>query len=514
MMSRNIALAMICTTASALAVAQKVAPRGTVISQGGAGGASSGAGGRGATSDARVSADGPNAAPAPSSDGGARDSASAAGTAPTRDGPPDDGSVALLPGEVLPAGGYIAEQAAIFDDRLFRTFALTISDADLAKMADTAYRYFNTPRENEVVPAMLKIDNQDVGRVGVRYKGSWGTLRPCFDSTGKLTCPKVSICIKFNAFEPDKRWRGINDLNLHSLIGDGAMLRERLAYQIFRRMDIPAPRSVHGRVSINGTFKGVYAVTEEIDGRFTSDRWPRLVDGHLIKEAWIANSTEKSYLDALRTNELMPRQPLKIWQLSQAVRAAPNPAEVARVLDRWMSLEYLWRYMAVEVAIADIDGITRFSCDAATGMYCGNHNYYMYEAEREDRIWLVPWDLDLTFWTRSEFDAVTPWDKPQADCTQRWMAWGSKTMAPACDTFFRGLVAAGRPGYLAAVNRLLDGPFQVAAMQADLDRWAAQIDAAVRMDPGLMDGYSGWRNELMLFRASLVMHRQRMEAIR
>ena len=55
-------------------------------------------------------------------------------------------------------------------------------------------------------------------------------------------------------------------------------------------MGVPAPRSVHARLIINGQFNGIYALTEQIDGRFTRENFDDGT-GNLYKEIWpITNS--------------------------------------------------------------------------------------------------------------------------------------------------------------------------------------------------------------------------------
>jgi len=47
-------------------------------------------------------------------------------------------------------------------------------------------------------------------------------------------------------------------------------MRERLGYYMFRNFGIPAPRSNHAVIFINGEFSGLYANTEQIEGPFTN----------------------------------------------------------------------------------------------------------------------------------------------------------------------------------------------------------------------------------------------------
>jgi hypothetical protein len=85
------------------------------------------------------------------------------------------------------------------------------------------------------------------------------------------------------------------------------MMHERLGYWMFREMGVPAPRSTHARVMIDGDYVGLFAVTEQIDGRLTRENFD---DGtrNLHKEVWPFDASGNlrgadEFIDGLKTNE-------------------------------------------------------------------------------------------------------------------------------------------------------------------------------------------------------------------
>jgi hypothetical protein len=302
----------------------------------------------------------------------------------------------------------------------------------------------------------------------------------------------------------EKRVFGLKRVNLHSQRADATHLHERLGYQLFRQMGIHAPRSVHAKVMINGTFKGLFAVTEAPDGRFVDARFPKGDDeGNMYKEAWPTKTDINYYKNLQKTNEGVV-QPTKVVRFANALNGASGSA-ATQLVDQWMSIDYLIKLLAVDRAINNWDGPLTF--------YWGNpHNFNLYESQMFDKLWLIPWDLDNTFALFHWTEVLGAWDKPQSNCGLR-VQGTNQYMPPACDKILRAVAGAGRDKYVAAINQLLAGPLNVTAMQASLDRWAAQIGPAVMMDVN-GPGYPRWMTAVAGFRSDLAHIRQKTEAIR
>ena len=67
---------------------------------------------------------------------------------------------------------------------------------------------------------------------------------------------------------------------------DPTLMRERLGYLMFAEAGVPSPRATHARVLINGEFVGLFALIEQIDGRFRTRPLRETVNGNLYKEVW------------------------------------------------------------------------------------------------------------------------------------------------------------------------------------------------------------------------------------
>src|SRR5262249_13624676 len=72
-------------------------------------------------------------------------------------------------------------------------------------------------------------------------------------------------------------------LTLNNMVEDPSFLAERLAYDVFRSLGLPAPRCNSALVYVNGQFYGVYANVEAVDKPFLR-RWFPDDGGNLYEE--------------------------------------------------------------------------------------------------------------------------------------------------------------------------------------------------------------------------------------
>jgi len=374
-------------------------------------------------------------------------------------------------GEVrLPDDQRGSDAGWVFDEDAVREYQLTLEPEAWAALKASALT-------EEYFPARLSIDGAPYGVVGLRFKGSRGTLGRCADNRGNLRCRKLSMKLKFDAFDGDQRFFGLKRLNFNSMLSDATELHERLAYQLFREMGVPAPRAAHARLAVNGEKLGVFSLVEQIDGRFTDDRFAG-GDGNLYKEQWPITGS-KSALDAsLETNEEAPDHSALVQ--FHAELAAATPDTVVDVVSRYMDMDELLAYLAVDRIIGNWDGFSSFYC---RGGGCYNHNFYLYQHEHEARFSVVPWDLDNTFRVWSSFESVPmPLVRP-SNCSRRYPIFTPmRAKAAGCDPIFFALGLLDRERYRSTLQRLLDGPFDLARLDAWLDARVEQLSPYVAED--------------------------------
>jgi len=339
---------------------------------------------------------------------------------------------------------YLNEKSdVIFDQNEFHTYELTLSPENLNILN-------SDPAAEEYVEGKITFNGETVEPVGIRYKGSIGAFVGClsgrdlFNPSGSKTCTKLSMKIKFNWNDPEGRFYGLKKLQFHSMNNDDSQMRERLGYMFFREMGVPAPRSVHARLIINGVFMGVYSLVEQIDGRFT--RW-NFDDGtgNLYKEIWPLTFDgqafpDSEYIDHLKTNEDENPTADLMRNFANAIANAKEE-DLQAVIAEWMDVEDIMSYIAVDRTIRNDDGAFHWYCN---GNSCAPHNFYWYEDPTEKKLHLIPWDLDHAFENIiSPANPVTPivdgWGEISNNCAPFASGFlGLRQRSSACDKLTGG----------------------------------------------------------------------------
>jgi hypothetical protein len=370
------------------------------------------------------------------------------------------------------------EAAYLFDPTAVRTYNLIVAEADLAVIDAN-------PAAEQWVTGMLEFEGKRHGPLGVRYKGSVGAFAPpCMGGfVGAPQGPKQGKCsvkIGFDHVDEAARFFGLKKLNFHSMNRDSSMLRDRLGYSMFREMGLAAPRAVHARLLFNGRLEGLFALVEQVDGRFTRTRFGEGGKGNLYKEIWPIHGAAEPYVAALETNQSPATSVERMLAFKRAIDAEP-PA-VVNCLDR----DYMLRYIAVDRVIVNDDGAFHWWCgrlgqgNNPNGV--GNHNYYWYEAAEAQRFWLIPWDLDSSFEGSSFVHIAPEWTKEGSCTCDGQGGWGQ--LAPSCDRLIDHW-ATWRAEYETAVDAFLKGAFAPNKIDKKLADWTSQIESHVRESAGL-----------------------------
>lgn len=247
---------------------------------------------------------------------------------------------------------------------------------------------------DDYYPADFQWRDTRVPIVGIRSRGA-----------GSRSGRKPGLKIDFNRYVEDQTAFGRKSLVLANATQDPAMLKQRLAFAIFAKMNMPAPRAVHARLFVNGEYIGLYELIEPLDKAFLARVFGADAegkakdDGYLYEYHWKDGYTwdylgrELRIYEELfeaKTNEKQAPSILygpleELFRTFNDVRDRQFESEVGRLLD----LRQFVQHLAVENFIAEYDGFL--------GNW-GPNNFYLYRFEDGRPAQFLPWDKDSAFW--------------------------------------------------------------------------------------------------------------------
>jgi len=403
------------------------------------------------------------------------------------------------------------ERSFVFDQSKVHEYRFTIDATDLNYMNTYGYR-------EEYKPAELRFDNGNNGKIGIRYKGSDYTLPRCFGfsdgdtSRGnpRKTCDKISYKLKFTEYDKEKRFYGMKKISLHAMTAtsEPTKMHEMISYELFREMGIHAPRTSYANVYVNNNIIGLFVAVEEIDGRFAKSRWPDNGDGNVYKEVWPKNNDSKYYLEGLKTNDDPEDHPnvQRMVSYYNAINSS-NAQNFESNLSPYMDFDYFLRYLVVDVAIKNWDGMRSWYIDHL-GPGPINHNYFFYEEEtlngKPGKIWLIPWDMDQALVERDTYfdaggggfpgmgggQALPQWNVSTTNCGGQ-QAGQFRFMPPNCDKLIK-LMANKWPRYVQLGDIFLKDVFVTQRLNDKISKHQNLITNAVQQDNNINQGT--WTN--------------------
>src|SRR5690606_19200995 len=120
-------------------------------------------------------------------------------------------------------------------------------------------------QDEQYVEAQVSFEGTLYGNVGLRFKGSYGSLYGCYNEQGVLICPRLSMKVKFDESVEDQRFHGLRRLNFNAYRHDDSRMKEKLTYELFRAFDVVAPRASWAVVRVNGESLGLFGMVEQLD---------------------------------------------------------------------------------------------------------------------------------------------------------------------------------------------------------------------------------------------------------
>ena len=155
-------------------------------------------------------------------------------------------------------------------------------------------------------------------------------------------------------------------MNVNGEHNDPSVIRAKLCWDILKKFEIPAPRSNHVELFINGEYYGLYINVEHIDEEFVESRFGNR-GGNLFKCLWPAdlnffssNPDDYKFVSGdrraydLRTNEEWDNYE-DLYQFIYTLNTAP--AEILECeLEKIFNVEDFLKVLAFDVVTGNWDG--------------------------------------------------------------------------------------------------------------------------------------------------------------
>jgi len=271
-----------------------------------------------------------------------------------------------------------AQDYSIFDDTYLHEIRITSDDPDLWLHLTQDYdNYYPDVPYREVD---VEIDGNIIEDIGVRQKG--------FSSHFFSPTNKKPIKLNFGKFVVDQEYDGIKRLNLANGVGDPAIVKDKIIYDMYRLHGIPAPRVAHTKIYINGTYWGIYGMIEQIDKRYLKRSFADN-DGNLWKNKGNSNllwqgTNPNSYPFELQTNET-ENDWTKFIDFLDFINHSSNSDFEEHIEDIFDLDEYL-RILAVDILTNNWDSYIDHG-----------RNWYLYHEPKTDKMHWLPWDHNFAF---------------------------------------------------------------------------------------------------------------------
>jgi len=219
-----------------------------------------------------------------------------------------------------------------------------------------------TPTTVPYTPAGIDIDGTSLTGIGVRIKGKSSYLAN--------SSVKKSLKIDLNRFDVDLEYDGIAKFNLHNAAEDPSMMRDALAFHIFRKAGIPAPRVAYSHVYVNEEYYGLYVLTEQVGGGFVDNNFSG-GSGNLYKGDELKLNTDDPDTDDRE-------------DLIFVINNTPDE-DFQEVISVLLNVDQYLTALAVETFLENSEG-------HLTGLE--NDNYYFYNDPKTDLFNFIPWDCN------------------------------------------------------------------------------------------------------------------------
>lgn len=229
---------------------------------------------------------------------------------------------------------------------------------------------------------IVENDQTTYEAVGVKLKGAAGSFRGLDD--------KPALTLNFDKFKKGQEFHDLDKIHLNNSVQDGSYLNELICSELFLAAGVPAARTTHARVWLNGRDLGFYVLKEGFDKGFLKrnglDPKGNLYEGPFLQDIDGDVQLESGEGPGDRSDV-------------KAVVAAsqePDPARRWQRLEERVDIDRFLSFAALEMLTCHWDG------------YCRNrNNYRFYFDPKTGKLQFFPHGMDQMF-SDPNFNVLDP----------------------------------------------------------------------------------------------------------
>lgn len=256
------------------------------------------------------------------------------------------------------------DSVAFFRDGVVPRLKILIPDTELQRLRQQPREYVRC--------TVIENDKTEYEHVGIHLKGAAGSFRGVDD--------RPALTLNFDKFAKDQEFHDLDKIHLNNSVQDPGYLNELISSELFLSAGIPAARTTHARVWLNGRDLGFYVLKEGFNKGFLKRHFED-PDGNLYEGAFVQDIDGKAKLQ----NGTGPIDRSDIKAVIEACREG-DPAKRWQRLEQVVDIDKLLTFIAMEFMTCHWDG------------YCQNRNNYRFYFEpKTGKMQFFPHGMDQMF---------------------------------------------------------------------------------------------------------------------
>ncbi len=228
------------------------------------------------------------------------------------------------------------ESDEFFKGDKLRKFTITVDEENFKILKKDPRKY---------VRANFTDGSKGIGDIGIHLKGAAGSFRGFED--------KPALTMNIDKFTKHQRYRDLDKIHANNSVQDPSFCNELICGELARMMGIPAARTTHTVVELNGKKKGLYIVKEGFNKTFLKQYFKN-ISGNLYDGGFLQDIDGELYQNA-GSEGLDKREDLKA--LVKACREG-DPKKRFEEVSKLLEMDRFISMMVFDALCAHWDGYT------------------------------------------------------------------------------------------------------------------------------------------------------------